>query len=191
MSAQPYSKIRVDGTEYWMITQPMDEWLKARNIRFPMWTTSNQNGYICEWEIVDDHLWLTFFRGGVNPMYIENGIYNTNYPGATVEKLFDGQSRVIADWFSGTLEIRYGNHLFHSNMGYGQIYEYELWIQIVNGQVIAKNYYDNREFYKGLMSTYHTIDRNEKGPLYDMYCYYKDMRELYYSGKIDAQLNKI
>lgn len=191
MSAQPYEKILINGDEYWMITHPMDAWLKAHNIEFKMWHTGNHWGYMANWQIINDELWLIAFWGGVSPLRISLKTFRYNYPGYTVEKLFDGKNRVKADWYSGTLEIRYGNCLLRTNYGYAQIYEFELWIDIQKGNVVSKRYFDNREFYQSLVSTFDSIDRNEKGPLYDLYSYYKEMRELYYSGKIDAKLRKL
>ena len=87
--------IYIDGVLHSLYTTPLSQWLRKQDppSAFDRRTPKCERGYIGRWQIQDDTLWLT-------------GLYawrDGKYTG--VADLFDDQSEVAADWFSGHLLV--------------------------------------------------------------------------------------
>lgn len=169
----------------------MDEWLQERNIRFPIWYTSNSKGYAAIWEIQQDALWLIDFFD--RRRFIEMGeefIIDKNQ-GYNIEKLFDGKQKAMADWFTGTLEIVYGDALYYKYSGYAQVYAFERIIHIEKGKVLSEQIYDNRLFVENLKKVFPTIEPPGENVYWDFWKYFIDQRALRRQGLIDDKLNRL
>ncbi|WP_026370248.1 hypothetical protein [Kallotenue papyrolyticum] len=88
-----------------------------------LFSTACWRGYRGTWEIRDGQLWLIDLRGRLR---------------------LQGETPLLADWFSGTLRVPRGALLHYVHMGFGSIFEEELHLRIEQGRVIDSRVIDNR-----------------------------------------------
>jgi len=85
--------------------------------------TACWRGYVGEWEILDDHLYLTDLEG-----MLADG------SNANLETVFPGfPDRVFAHWYSDTIRIPQGKLLDYVHMGYESVYERDLLLIFEKG----------------------------------------------------------
>ena len=88
--------------------------------------TACWRGYVGEWEISADRLYLVGVEGMLN-----------DGTEATLETIFPGfPDRVFAHWYSGTIRLPQGKLLDYVHMGYASVYERDLLLTIENGVLI-------------------------------------------------------
>ena len=109
-------------------------------------STACWRGYQAEWEIIENHLYLT---GIYSCCYSEDSIK------ADLKKLFgvaliDG--KVKADWFTADIIAPQGKLLYYVHMGYGSLYEKELELQFKNGQLLGTKTYNNTKSKQSIYS---------------------------------------
>lgn len=102
----------------------------------PPFNTGCWRGYIAEWELLNDTLYLS-------------KLYTCDYPSnktkADLERLFPSQlknGKLPASWFSGNLLIGRGRLLYYT-FNYISIYEKETELSIRNGAVTKTQEFDN------------------------------------------------
>jgi hypothetical protein len=130
MTAQLRETLEYNGCEYHLATEPLEPYLKKHNINFYAWCTACCRGYTCKWAIEDDMLYLTDLYGFISTDDnddLKDMIVSLDY-------LFPGQDKVLADWFSGVLRLPHGEIIRYIHQGYDSIYEKELFLKIVNGK---------------------------------------------------------
>lgn len=65
---------------------------------------------------------------------------------ADLSRMFPGRAvPVVADWYSGTLHLPEGEHLYYAHIGFGGLYRYERRIEIEAGRVARVEVHDNTE----------------------------------------------
>jgi len=108
MTAQQPEIIIIDGEELEMTSNP-----SLHDKAEAGWSmdTSNYRGYVGEWEIVDNNLYLNRVVGGV----------------------MKGKGPFFADWVSQELHVWKGNLLHYVHAGYGSVYEEDMFLSIDNG----------------------------------------------------------
>ena len=67
-----------------------------------------------------------------------------------LESVFSTRSPVFAEWFSGKLRIPLGETLQYVHMGYGSLYEKDLFIAVEKGIVVGEQTIDYRDEYNKL-----------------------------------------
>lgn len=67
-----------------------------------------------------------------------------------LESVFSTRSPVFAEWFSGKLRIPLGETLQYVHMGYGSLYEKDLFIAVEKGIVVGEQTIDYRGEYNKL-----------------------------------------
>ena len=90
-------------------------------------------GYIGTWEVKNGLLYLI-------------GLEGTLHDGrrASLSTVFPRYpSRVLADWYSGTLRIPIGKELKYVHMGYSSVFERDLFLEVVKGVVVATRLQSN------------------------------------------------
>lgn len=118
------------------------DFIKLRPLLFgtdsPPFNTGCWRGYIAEWEILNDTLYLS-------------DLYTCDYPRdktkADLEHLFPAQlknGKLPASWFSGNLLIGRGKLLYYT-FNYISIYEKETELSMKNGIVIKTQDFDNTQ----------------------------------------------
>jgi len=134
-TAQAPDRIRIDGQDYELNTNPLEPWLEAHAWKPPEeveTSSANWRGYIASWEIVDGQLVLrdvTIRVAGEEPGdSTSKSILGDLFQSAAV--------RVVADWYSGALIVPDGEVTHYVHMGYGSSYERYQVLRIANGRVI-------------------------------------------------------
>ncbi|MCC9166092.1 energy transducer TonB family protein [Pontibacter harenae] len=109
-------------------------------------STGCWRGYVAEWKIIDDELFLT-------------NIYSCNYHEdkvkADLQKVFGPEyvnGKVKATWVTGELLIPKGKLIHYVHSGYGSFYEKELVLTFKNGQLTDQQEYDNSRSHKSVYS---------------------------------------
>lgn len=136
MTAQIRDTLKYNGREYSLATEPLRPYLEVKNIQYQGISTANYRGYVASWEIIDNKLYLT----------------NIKIPGFLPEMdseadLFPGQDKTFADWYTGVIRIPHEELLEYVHNGYGSIYEKELFLRFLNGNLIGESEKDNRKEY--------------------------------------------
>jgi hypothetical protein len=99
--------------------------------------TTCWNGYLSDWDIIDNKLYLI----DVFPCFTDEEGENI----MSMENLFPEQDRVFAHWYSGELTIQKGELLNYVHRGYESAYEEHIYIKIEDGIVVDTWVEDNRD----------------------------------------------
>jgi hypothetical protein len=129
MTAQIAEKLLYQGERVAMCTNPLNDYfaMGGFNPRFESTSTALWRGYVGDWEIVADRLYLVSLDGT-----LEDG------NDATLETVFPGfPDRVFAHWYSGTVRIPQGKQLEYVHMGYASKFERDLFLDIERGVVVS------------------------------------------------------
>lgn len=135
MTAQIAETLHYNGRKLSMCTEPLNDYFVFRGIEAPFKSncTALWRGYVGEWEINDDRLYLINLSGS-----LEDGT------DAALEIIFPGfPDRVFAHWYSGIVRIPQGKMLEYIHMDYGSTYEEDLLIEIQKGVVVSLNVRQN------------------------------------------------
>ncbi len=130
------NNIRIDGHDYSLASNPLRHYLEMNNITIEGYCTVCNEGYLTDWDLIDNKLYLV----DVTPCY-------TDEEGEMVmsmEHLFPGEERVFADWFSGELEIYKGEMLDYSQINFKSTFEEHIYIEIKEGEIVNTYVEDNR-----------------------------------------------
>jgi hypothetical protein len=128
-TAQVADRIVIDGAEEQLLSNPLDAYLASLGPLRPQFVaphTALWRGYVAEWALEGDALYLTGLTG-----HLESGEI-------TLADLFPGQARVPATWFSGRLRVGMGGLVHYEHMGYASVYETELFLTVQQGRVIER-----------------------------------------------------
>jgi hypothetical protein len=122
MTAQFGERLRFRGKQLAMCATPLDQYFAMGGAKpsFAVTCTALWRGYVGDWEVVDDRLYLT-------------GIDATLPDGmpATLSTVFPNYpDRVFAHWYSGTLRIPQGEYV---HAGYASVYEQDLLLKFEKG----------------------------------------------------------
>ena len=136
MTAQIRETIVYKGKKHLMATEPLNEFLKRKDLRFEPSLSALWRGYIGKWKIKYKKLYLIELTGKIENLPIP---YEDS-----MEYLFPGQKEVFADWFSGEVIIPVGEVLEYFHMGYGSTFEKNIILEIQNGVLMSEREIDNR-----------------------------------------------
>jgi hypothetical protein len=134
MTAQEREKLFYKGIEFSLATEPLAQYFTKINNKpdFVISGTANWRGYVGTWEISNNKLYLTELKW--NKAYREK---------VGIEYIFPGQNKVFADWFTGEIKIPHGKMLKYIHMGYASIFEKELYLNFINGNLIEERLIEN------------------------------------------------
>jgi len=136
MSAQITNNIIIDGKEHQLAANPLGYYLDINNITIEGYCTSCWDGYLSDWDLIDNKLYLV----DVFPCFTDEEGEKI----MTMDNLFPEQDKVFAEWFTGELLIQKGELLNYVDMGYESTYEEHLFIEIEKGMAINARIEDNR-----------------------------------------------
>lgn len=140
MTAQFREILLYKGERLGMAENPLRPYLVSRiDIEFVSNSTACWRGYVGRWEVIDDKL------------YLVNLSANLGDEKVGIDYLFPGQTKVFADWYSGEIRIPTGKMLEYVHMGYASIFEKDLFLVFVNGQLVNQYEVDKREVYNKRM----------------------------------------
>ena len=135
MTAQISESLDYEGETYAMCTEPLGVFFSmgGSNPGFVSNNTALWRGYIGEWEVLDDRLYLTDLDG-----MLDDGSQ------ANIETVFPSfPDRVFAHWYSETIRIPQGKLLDYVHMGYGSTYERDLLLVFEKGVLLETRVREN------------------------------------------------
>lgn len=136
MTAQLTNNILIEGHEYSLASEPLKPYLEENNIAIEGYINGSCNGYLSDWDITDNKLYLI----DVFPCYTDE----VGEKIMSMENLFPEQEKVFAKWYSGEITIQKGELLNYVHMGYESTYEEHVYIKIEDGIVVDSRVEDNR-----------------------------------------------
>jgi hypothetical protein len=120
--------------EFAMDCDPLAQYFSQQKSPPRFFTTlkANERGYLGTWTIKKNALYLTAFIGMLE-----------NNEEITLEDLFPDKQVVFADWFSGEIILNHGKLLALKTKNSPAIYEKDLHMEIVNGNVVNSRVVEN------------------------------------------------
>ncbi|MCC5905136.1 MAG: hypothetical protein JJU13_02940 [Balneolaceae bacterium] len=151
MTAQFRDTLKYNGKQYSIASEPLSPYLQAIGIEYPGTSTANYRGYIASWEISDKKLYLV----------------NVTLPGFISDmdrpaNLFPDQEKTFANWYTGKIRIPHGELLEYVHQGYGSLYEKELFLRILNGELVGEEEKDNRPEYEEKLAMRRRIKKDKE-----------------------------
>ena len=131
MTAQYTDILIYQGVTHSICNEPLSKILKDRFIKFHTPHTALWRGYIANWKLIEDKLYLV----GLKAYLDEKSIVDLNY-------LFPYHKEVFADWFTGEIKNNLGKLIEYKHMGYDSIFEKNLYLEFING-ILVKEYVIN------------------------------------------------
>lgn len=142
MTAQIREKLSYNGKIYHLAAEPLYPYLEEHKIKFVSSSTACWRGYVGNWIIENDYLYLVELKA-----YIKSENSSLGGKEVGLGYLFPGQDKVLADWFSGVIRIPHGEMIHYVHMGYASVYEKELFLRFVNGKYVSYREIDNTQLY--------------------------------------------
>ena len=136
MTAQEREILYYNGKTYWLSTEPLKPLLDIIGDEKPsssvvvMASTACRRGYIGEWEIIEDKLFLIGLEGCPE----ENEQF-------TMDFLFPNQQKVFAGWFTGEIKIPQGKVLVHDDST--TLHEKDWYLEFDKGILVGSREVDN------------------------------------------------
>jgi len=167
MTAQAREILNYEGKTFGMICEPFSQYIKKNNLELRLRATSTAlwRGYIGEWEISENRLYLKKISGNgeiknqekfrlgrldlrkqlkegkITPQ--QNGHMQKKLEKDCFEEielslknLFNSENKIFADWYTGKISCPYGDIIQYVHMDYGSIYSNELIFNIIEGVII-------------------------------------------------------
>jgi len=140
-TAQMPDGLLYEGKKESIFSTPLEDYFSANNNR-PAWLTMTNTacwrGYVAEWEIRDERLFLTkVTRDDFDPKKEEIIVDDIS------ERLFPKQKWPIeATWFTGVIRVPEGKQLEYVHMGFESVYEKDKFLHFEKGvlvKVVVKN----------------------------------------------------
>lgn len=134
-TAQEPDILIIEGKAYALNTNPLTGYLLRRKWAPPkevLTTSANWRGYIAKWAVDEKQLVLVDVTILVN---YENGVEGRK---SILRDLFPDSSKIVADWYTGTLIIPDGELKEYVHMGYGSTYDHYQIIRISSGKVLEQ-----------------------------------------------------
>lgn|SRR5690554_4402271 len=119
--------IHIDGREYTLLSNPLSIYFEMKKISIEGYCTSCWEGYLSDWDIVDERLYLV----DVLPCFTDEEGEKV----VTMENLFPGQDEIFANWYTGELLALDGDMQNYVHLGDGPICGKHIHIQIKDGVV--------------------------------------------------------
>lgn len=143
-TAQVPDRLIYNGDTLSIFTNPLEQLYESDSIRPDFFgirggcsETSCWRGYVAEWKIKDDQLYLTDI---FSCCYRDDSVKADLYA-MFGNKVINGE--VKAEWFSGYILAPKGELLYYVHMDYGSLYEIEQEFQFKNGRLTGAKIYDN------------------------------------------------
>jgi len=138
-TAQFGDRLIYKGETVSIFSNPLESYFNEKNPRpndlFKFSCTACWRGYIATWKIDNNYLYL---------IKLVEGTCDSNAKEIQLSKVFpDSKGPIKATWFTGTLRIPRGKRLSYVHMGYGSIYEKDLFMTFEKGKLIEENLVDN------------------------------------------------
>ena len=134
-TAQASDRLIYKGEPVSIFSNPLESFFDASHPRpyLPAGSTACWRGYVATWKMENDYLYLVKIQNCTSEK--EEIPLSMIFP--------DRTKPVRADWFSGTLRIPQGKMLRYVHMGYGSIFEQDVFLAIEKGRLVSEQVVDN------------------------------------------------
>ncbi|WP_139923978.1 hypothetical protein [Hymenobacter sp. DG01] len=138
-TSQVPDRLRFQGKEYLLHSNPLEEWLakkKQRPAELTKGSTACWRGYQATWQLENGQLFLLEVKPGCDE----------KKAAIDLEQWFqlDTKGRVAADWVEGTLDVPLGKLLRYEHLGYESIYEKDWLLTFRRGRLVGQRTYRNQ-----------------------------------------------
>ena len=140
-----------NGKTYALLANPLEDYY-SHNRRRPRFMIEPQTvisgawrGYVASWEIIDETLYLTKVDSWFCGRYSKSR-RNKGCRRVTLRELFGKRvvnGRVLASWVSDRLRVGDGKEILLVWMGYGSIYERDIFFEVEAGKILKHEIVDN------------------------------------------------
>ena len=138
MTAQNPELIYIDNNLMALCEEPLESYFQktGRRPKLIWLSTALKRGYKGIWRIENEQLFLIHLQ-----LYLEDETddffdWRTLFPDQTED--------IKASWYTGTLRIPHGKLIHYVHGGYLSVYEKDLFIKVVNGDVIERKIVENK-----------------------------------------------
>jgi len=139
MTAQIMERIKVDGQDLQMATEPLSSYFhktdKGREL--VSYSTACWRGYLGTWEIMEGKLYLVDLEATI-----------TNFNKVGIDYFFPNNDKVFASWYSGEIRIPNGELLRYEHMGYMSVYDEDEYLTIEKGVLISRRTNKNKDIFQ-------------------------------------------
>lgn len=149
VTAQEPDILQYEGKRFGIIAIPLEQYFGTDTLRpnFVPESTSNRRGYVAEWEIRADWLYLTGLSGRICVKPAEVGGQTSPWcqgghlgacdiRSASLESIFGVHRELIfADWFTGEITAPHGKMIEYVHMAYASRFERYLIFDLEDGIV--------------------------------------------------------
>jgi hypothetical protein len=134
MNAQLKEVLVFQGKKMPMSSEPLDQYLSKLKSppRFTRLCIENKRGYLGQWTIENNELYLTELIGAM-----EDG------KELTLESLFPGEQAVFAEWYTGEIILTQGKILALPSKYSPAVYERDLHLEFLDGLLICTYIVEN------------------------------------------------
>ena len=175
MTAQAREILNYEGKIFGMACEPFSQYIIKNNLELRLRSASTAlwRGYIGEWEITENRLYLKKISGNGEikdqekfrlgrldlRKQLKEGKITPQQNGHMLKKLekdcfeeialslknlFNSENKIFADWYTGKISCPYGDIIQYVHMGYGSLYSSELIFNIIEGVIIDVKYIKNQ-----------------------------------------------
>lgn len=135
MTRQASEMVFLDGIAEHLHACPLDPWLESTGIDVQTMhridSTNCYRGYIGFWEVFGDELFLV-------------GLFDPDGQPLDARQVFAGRELpILADWFTGRLDVDRGNLLTYWHAGWGGQTEERICLWVDRGRVVRRRRYDH------------------------------------------------
>jgi hypothetical protein len=140
-----------NSKKYSLFSNPLESYPQFDQMRGKLFgdkpgeiSTGCVRGYIAEWQIFNDTLYLTNIYGCYSPA--TKADLKEIFP-----KIFHN-GKIKADWVNQILLVPDGKCIFYGNLGYSAIFEKESELTIQNGRLVDIKVYDNSKSHTSIFT---------------------------------------
>lgn len=141
-TAQIGEILEYEGKREEIYATPLESYFTADKKRpeFPVQSSGCWRGYVGLWSLKDNQLYLVSLH---ELDYESKDILGKKIP---LSLVFGSEnSPVKADWFTGVLRLPRGEQLRYVHMGFGTIFEKDIYLTFKNGKLVARREVNNRD----------------------------------------------
>lgn len=140
-----------NGKTYDLFSNPLEDYYSYKRRRPPFMIEPHTvisgvwRGYIATWEITDGRLYLSKVDSWLCGRYSKSR-RNKGCRRVTLRELFGKRvvnGRVLASWVSDRLRVPDGKEIQYVHMGYGSIYERDMFFEVEAGKILKQEMVDN------------------------------------------------
>ncbi|MGK0413429.1 MAG: hypothetical protein ACJA1B_001632 [Polaribacter sp.] len=144
LTAQYPDKIKYDGIEYSLNTNPLEPYFEKNPEKRPQWySTALYRGYVGHFEIIENQLFVTDIT--IPRHYTDSDGKPKTKSISIYKRIFPDREKVKINWYSGILILPYGKMTEYVHSGYATVYSNYFLLEIKEGDFKKdKNYtYEN------------------------------------------------